>query len=177
MGLRTIHLRFDLYGKAPPKYGANAYKVGLANGHLLARSGWTQVGKGQQYAYVVPPHGPPGPHPIVAIQVPTDDEILALALRMHRQHETQAEDVEGFVAHYRPAGGVALKITEVREFSADRWDARVDPPPPVNRKFSEFTFGVGAPWRIDLVWQHGDDQPPTWNRRDDEVVNPPPTVN
>lgn len=175
MQFRTIHLRFDLYGKAPAKYGANAYKVGWADAHSLARSGWTRIGNGRHYTYVIPPHGPPGPHPIVAIQVPTDDEILAVALRMHQQRETQADEVEGFVAHYRPSGGVVLKITEVREFSADRWDERVEPPPPVHRKFSEFTFAVGAPWSVELVWEHGDDQQPTWIRREEHVVNPSPT--
>lgn len=178
MESRSIQVRIDTYGKAPAKYGPNAYKVGLADRPLLVRAGWTDVGTGRgsyPYAYVSPPEGTPGSNPTVQLQVPTDEEILAIALQMHQRRERSTEVVEGFIVDYRPAGEVVLQVSETFVFKPDRpWGERLGPSPPVLRKSAEFTFGVGAAWSVGLVWEHGDDQPPTWRRRDGHVVDQAP---
>lgn len=83
MEFRTIHVRIGTYGKAPTKYGHNAYKVGSNNHLLLVRAGWTHVGTGRGssgYEYVSPPEGTRGSNPTISLQVPTDEEILAIAV-------------------------------------------------------------------------------------------------
>jgi hypothetical protein len=178
MKFRTIHVRIGTYGKAPAKYGRNAYKVGAANHRLLVRAGWTHVGTGRgpdPYEYLSPPEGIRGSNPTISLQVPTDEEILAIALDMHKRRERQINLVEDFIVYYLPAGGVAVQIHEVIDFIPGQpWGLRVRPEPPVLRKFAEFTFGVSAAWSVDLIWEHGEDLPPTWRFRDDHVIDVQP---
>ena len=178
MKFRTIHVRIGTYGKAPAKYGRNAYKVGSANHRLLVRPGWTHVGTGRGrsvYEYVSPPDGTWENNPTISLQVPTDEEIMAIALEMHKRRERQINLVEGFIVYYLPAGGVAVQTHEVIGFEPGLpWGLRLRPEPPVLRKFAEFTFGVSAAWSVDLVWEHGEDQPPTWCCRDEHVVDVQP---
>ncbi|MBX9787536.1 MAG: hypothetical protein K2Y37_01345 [Pirellulales bacterium] len=150
----------------------------MADRPLLVRAGWTDVGTGRgsyPYAYVSPPEGSRGSNTTIPLQVPTDEEILAIALQMHQRRERLTEVVEGFVVDYRPPGEVVLQISETFVFQPGRpWGERLGPSPPVLREFAEFTFGVGAAWGVDLVWERGEDQPPVWRRRDGHVVDATP---
>jgi len=170
MQLRTIHLSFALRAKAPKRYGANCFKVSPAEALLLKHSGWTYLGHGRFDEYVAPPEPASDGLYVVAVQVPTDAEILALAMRMHESRKRQRQRVEGFMAGYRPAGEVVVEITESTLFVPGAMGVKLKPPPPMNREFSEFTFGIEAPWRIDLIWDRGDEEPPTWQRHEKRVI-------
>jgi len=144
MELRTVHLRFALCEKAPKRYGPNGFKVSPAEAVLLNHSGWTLLGHGRFYDYVAPPEAPRDGLCVVTVQAPTDEEILAIAMRMHARRELQRERVEGFYAFYRPAAE--------------------------EREFAQFTFGFEAPWSVELIWDRGNDQQPTWHRHEKCVL-------
>lgn len=164
MQKRAVQVRISTYGKAPPAYGHGALKVGLGTRGLLVRAGWTHAGSGREYEYVIPPSGVSGRHPVVELQVPTDEEILSIALRMHARRKSCVEVIEGFIIQYRPSGETKYQITETVTYAPGRWGEREGPQPPVLRKAAELTFGVDAPWRVELVWDHGEENPPTWTR-------------
>jgi hypothetical protein len=91
METRVIRLRIDIYGKAPAKYGPNAYKVGLAERVWLVRAGWEYAGSGRGYEYVRPPEGKAGRQCVVEIEVPTDAEIERIAMAMYAQRRAQIQ--------------------------------------------------------------------------------------
>ena len=57
--MKAVRLKIVTYGVAPRRYGPSARKVGLAAATLMQRAGWTRVGAGREYVYVVAPDGAP----------------------------------------------------------------------------------------------------------------------
>jgi len=88
-------MRIETYGKAPTRYGKDAYKVGLSEGLLLEQGGWRVVGQGREYVYVQLPEGTSAKNVTLTLPVPTDAEIEQLAMEMHRQGTLQRRVVDG----------------------------------------------------------------------------------
>ena len=104
---------------------------------------------------------------LVTIEIPTDVEIGKIAARMHRGRTECSETVLGWKALYRPSRVLAPP------------SAGVDPSSSVTCEVSKarhrfipsvFILGYGAPWKITLSWQDGDDQPPTWMREEGNLI-------
>ena len=164
MQMRNIRVRVRTYGKAPVRYGRNAYKVSRRDRALLVLAGWAHAGSGRWYEYVIPPEGVRGCDPMVDVRVPTDDEVLSVALQMHKERKGCAQEIEGLIALYQPAHQSEFQVTE---FTPGHWGERKEPG--VLQHNAYFSFG-GASWSIDLAWDQGDDQPPTWHQHESNVL-------
>lgn len=66
-------------GKAPKRYGPNAYRfaAALTLSVILPRRGWTLVKKAKNYVYLIPPADNLRPPFLISIADPTADECLA----------------------------------------------------------------------------------------------------
>ncbi len=78
--------------------------------------------------------------------------------------------VEEFIVFYHPKDMKMHQIIDTIVFAPGQRGESQGTQPPVMHKAAEFTFGVDAPWSIKLVWDHGADQPPIWNRSEKNVV-------
>ena len=176
MNMRSIDVKVNTFGKAPTRYGRNAYKIGKTEWALFVRAGWTHAGDGKEYSYVIPPAGVGGCNPTITVQVPTDEEILSLALEMHHAGKTAVQVIEGFIVFYHPKDIKMYQIIDTIVFGPGHRGERQGPQPPVLHKAAEFTFGVSAPWSIKLIWDHGNDQPPIWTRSEKNIVPIPSDI-
>jgi hypothetical protein len=94
----------------------------------------------------------------VDVEIPTDEEIKRIAMRMHKSGKPCLETILGWKVFYRPRGQFSYTTISMDPFE----DKQGTPSTP--RKFdepSEFTFGYKAPWKVVLLWKDGDDKPPT----------------
>lgn len=155
METRKIRIKVNTYGRAPDKYGPNVYKAGLADSLLFERAGWVCVGSGKHYRYVRSPEGRVGREVEIEIEVPTDAEIELMAMTMHATRENQAGGALGFLAWYKPAGGIVSTLS---------FPGTDEPDQVQRRSHAEFEFGMTASWGINLTWDRGDEAPPTWHR-------------
>jgi hypothetical protein len=104
---------------------------------------------------------------MVPIEIPTDEEIEGMAMRMHAAGKPCLETVLGHKVFYRPRSEGGYTLTEVDPFTGEQGK------PSAPRKFvcpAEFTFGYGGPWMVVLSWQAGDDKPPAWFRYEDKLI-------
>ncbi len=103
----------------------------------------------------------------VAIEIPTDEEIERIAMRMHAAGKPCLETILGCKVFFRPRLEHSYTTTSVAPFTDERGE------PSAPRKSvspAEFTFGYDGPWKIVLSWQAGDDKPPTWFRYEDKLI-------
>jgi hypothetical protein len=94
----------------------------------------------------------------VAVEIPTDEEIERIAMRMHKSGQPYLETILGWEVFYKPLKPNSFSTVSVDAFK-DKQGTTSAP-----RKFAspaEFTFGYKAPWRVVLSWKDGDDKPPT----------------
>ena len=170
MNTRPVRLQFDTTGKAPKRYGKNAWKVSWESALLMTKAGWTSVGKGRYYHYVVPPNGELTPkNPTVTVEVPTDEEIERVAMAAHRDGTRHKDVIDGWVVRYCPAEAELCQVTGIYELSRKGYRQVQGPEPPVLQEHAEFTWGVSAPWSVTLLWEQGDKRPPTWKRREPDL--------
>lgn len=155
-------MRIETYGKAPSRYGKDAYKVGLSEGLLLEQGGWRVVGQGREYVYVQLPEGTSATNVTLTLPVPTDAEIEHLAMEMHRQGTLQRRVVDGFIVMYYPVrDGLEISLDFGAMLQGQRKIEHVkrSPEPAV------LDFGWRAPWCVTLTWNDGPEHAPTWERR------------
>jgi hypothetical protein len=155
MTMSDVSLHIDTYGSAPARYGKGTYKVGLADAYALQSAGWAWLGSGNTYGYVRPPEGVRGPSPQVTIQVPSDEDILALAMAWQASGKRVAGTLAGYLAQYVPASS---RIGEL--YYPDTGSRTV-----LRSGAANFEVGIGCEWRVSLTWSNGADQAPTWYRR------------
>jgi hypothetical protein len=94
----------------------------------------------------------------VAVEIPTDEEIERIAMRMHKSGKPCLETILGLEVFYKPLKPNSFSTVSVDAFK----DKKGTPSTP--SKFdepSEFTFGYNALWKVVLLWKDGDDKPPT----------------
>ena len=94
----------------------------------------------------------------VAVEIPTDEEIERIAMRMHKSGKPCLEAILGWDVFYKPRKQYSYTTVSVDAFTGKQGT------PSAPRKSAvpaEFTFGYKAPWRVVLSWEDGDDKPPT----------------
>jgi hypothetical protein len=102
-----------------------------------------------------------------AVEIPRDEEIERIAMRMHAAGQPCLETILGCKVFYRPRMKQSYTMTKVDPFTGERGK----PPAPRKSVFpAEFTFGYDGPWKIVLSWRAGDDKPPTWFRYEDKLI-------
>lgn len=105
----------------------------------------------------------------IAVEIPIDEEIERIAMRMHTNGKPCLETILGWKVFYRPRQDFSYSSVSVDPFTGKRDEesasAKALSP-------AEFTFGHGAPWKIVLSWSSGDDRPPTWFRYEDKLYVP-----
>jgi hypothetical protein len=103
----------------------------------------------------------------VAVEIPADEEIERIALRMHKSGKPCLETILGWKVFYRPRQQFSYSTVSVDPFTGERGpqsaQSKSDMP-------AEFTFGYDAQWKIVLSWNAGDDRPPTWFRYEDKLI-------
>jgi len=101
----------------------------------------------------------------VAVEIPADEEIERIAMRMHKSGKPCLETILGWNVFYRPRNPYSCSTVSVDPFTGKRG------PQSAPKKMvlpAEFTFGYKAPWKIVLSWDDGDDKPPKWFRYGEE---------
>jgi len=103
----------------------------------------------------------------VVVEIPTDEEIECIAMRMHAADKPCLETILGHKVFYRPRLEQSYTLTAVDPFTGEQGK-----PSAASKSASpsEFTFGYDRPWQIVLSWQAGDDKPPTWFRYEDQLI-------
>jgi hypothetical protein len=97
----------------------------------------------------------------VAVEIPTDEEIERIAMRMHKSDKPLPETILGWDVIYKSRKPISFSTVSVNPFTGKRG------PQTASSKLavpSEFTFGYDAPWKVVLSWKDGDDKPPKWFR-------------
>lgn len=106
----------------------------------------------------------------VAVEIPTDEEIERIAMRMHAAGKPCLETILGCKVFYRPRQAQSYTTVSVDPFTGKRGEESA---PRRSEIPAEFTFGHDGPWKIVLSWKAGDDKPPTWFRYEDQLIRTP----
>jgi hypothetical protein len=140
--------------------GRRVRKIAGANVPYFERIGWTlalRVGE-SSYARMYPPAGSDIKRPSIQLIVPTEAEIMVLALQIHAGRLPWRGELCGWPARYTPhkvERGRRALLTVFGEGPRERIEPykRIDP--------AEFQVGkTGDPWNATVIWHDGDDQPP-----------------
>ena len=106
---------------------------------------------------------------IVDVEIPTDEEIERIAMRMHKSGKPCLETMLGWNVFYRPRENNPYTTTSFNPFTGERGEESARSKSVIP---AEFTFGKNDPWSIVLRWGEGDDKPPTWFRYEDKLIRP-----
>lgn len=106
----------------------------------------------------------------VAVEIPADEEIERIAMRMHKSNKPCLETILGWKVLYRPRGQSSYSTVSVDPFTGKRGPRSALSKSAVP---AEFTFAYNAPWKIVLSWEAGDNRPPTWFRCEDKLIREP----
>jgi hypothetical protein len=107
---------------------------------------------------------------IADVEIPTDEEIEIIAMRMHKSGKPCLETILGWNVFYRPRENNSYTTTGFNVFTGERGEKSAKSKSVIP---AEFTFGKNDPWSIVLRWGEGDDKPPAWFRYEDKLVRPP----
>ena len=86
---------------------------------------------------------------IVDVEIPTDEEIERIAMRMHGDGKPCLETILGWNIMYRPRENFSHSVTRFNPFTNEQGKKSA------LKNFAtpaEFTFGYDAPWSIVLRW-------------------------
>ncbi len=106
---------------------------------------------------------------LMTIEIPTDDEIRKIAERMHHDRTDCSENILGWKATYRPSRIFAPAPISAAPLPFTN-DTAETSKANLRRIPSVFIIGCGAPWKITLTWQDGDERPPTWSRDEASLI-------
>jgi hypothetical protein len=106
----------------------------------------------------------------IAVEIPSDEEIGRIALRMHTSGKPCLETILGWKVFYRPRQDLSYSSVSVDPLTGKRGEESA---PGEAASPAEFTFGYDAPWKIVLSWNAGDDRPPAWFRYEDKLIREP----
>src|ERR1700677_3832270 len=101
----------------------------------------------------------------IITEIPTDEEIERIAVRMHKTGKPCLETILGCKVFYRPRMQGTMTITNIDPFTGEKGTPSE---PYKTSTWAEFTFGYEGPWQIVLLWQAGDDKPPERDRDEDK---------
>jgi hypothetical protein len=110
------------------------------------------------------------------VNIPTDQEIMQLAHRLHSLHQAHRETIGEWVVIYTPSSPLNYQKTSVDALTRtvlDSGEVRTFVP-------SKFEIRSGdwlqPSWRITLAWINGDDQPPYQHRDEKNLLSPLDTI-
>jgi hypothetical protein len=103
----------------------------------------------------------------VAVEIPADEEIERIAMRMHKSGKPCLETILGWDVFYKPRKPYSCSTVSVDPFTGKRGPQSA---PSKSAVHAEFTFGYDAPWKIVLSWEAGDNRPPTWFHYEDKMI-------
>ncbi len=152
-----VRLAVKSHGRAPARYGQNAYKFGRQATRLLKSRGWREVGRGSKYAYLrSSSSSPPQPPFEVEAKIPSRDQILALATQLNDAGEKWLGRVGEWDAGYRPANNDEFSWTsqEVDPFTATRIGSPVHKTSQYNIN-PLFLIGTQDTWSATVKWKNG----------------------
>lgn len=154
---KEVTVPIHTYGTEQVK-GRRARKVAREHAAYLEQYGWViarDVGY-IAYARMYPPADSDVRRPQLTIIVPTEEEVMALALQLHAAARPWRGELSGWPAKYTPRKAhqgqrnVTEVGVEVRSWvEAYEW---------VNE--AQFEVGVSLLWRTSVTWDDGDDRPP-----------------
>ncbi len=104
------------------------------------------------------------------MEIPSDDEIESIAMRMHKEGKPCLETIRGWKVLYCPQWASSFTGVRVDPFTGEQGERSAARPIAIP---TEFTFGYGAPSNVVLSWNVGDERPPTWFRYENGVLRPP----
>lgn len=107
------------------------------------------------------------PGKTVAVEIPTDEEIERIAMRMHAAGKPCLETILGYKVFYRPCSELSPTMTKVDPFTHERGQPSAQSK---SASPAEFTFNYQGEWHIVLSWQAGNDKPPKWFRYEDKLI-------
>ncbi len=105
----------------------------------------------------------------IAVEIPTDEEIERIAMRVHAPGKPCLEEILGWKVLYRPRAALKYSTASVSPFTEEHGDTQDHE----SQVPAEFTFGYGADWRVVLMWRDGDDATPIWFRYEDRLIRAP----
>lgn len=116
---QQLSLRLETYGTT-----RDGYKTGIGTALVLQQCGWTITKKTREYRFLQPPEGQKAGKTIdVNVIAPTDDEIMAVAEKLHRSAEPGSrvlESLSGWPVLYTPAHVQRETIQEIDPFTGDK---------------------------------------------------------
>jgi hypothetical protein len=107
---------------------------------------------------------------IIDVEIPTDDEIERIAMRMHKDGKPCLETILGWKVFYRPRQEYSYSYVRVDPFTGEKGEKSA---PTKTASPAEFTFGYKAPWSIVLSWDAGNEKPPGWFRYEGKLIRSP----
>jgi len=97
----------------------------------------------------------------VDVEIPTDEEIERIAMRIHKSGKPCLETILGWDVFYKPRKPYSCSTVSVDIFTGKKG---LQSAPKKMVSPAKFTFGYNAPWKVVLLWDDGDDKPPKWFR-------------
>ena len=158
---QEITVRLHTYG-IEDVGGRRARKVSRDDVPYFERIGWRVArrtgGPVSSYDRMYPPDGGDTKRPEIRLTVPTEEEIRALAERVHAAGQPWRGELCAWPARYTPRKIERRQHTVIAVFGdgpRERVESyeRVDP--------AEFRVANPAsPWHATVIWSDGDDAPP-----------------
>jgi hypothetical protein len=121
-----------------------AYQVDIALRSFLERRDWALQKVGRENATMVPPHGTKAPF-VFNVDIPTRDQILALAKEQHAVQKLWVGQLGEWVAYYLPPR--SLTWTDMDPFTGQA----ISDPKPGGSSCASFHVGTRSFWYA-MVW-------------------------
>ncbi|MGO7968142.1 HNH endonuclease [Rhizobium ruizarguesonis] len=146
-------IEFTASGKAPKKYGPDAYRFGasLTLSVILPRRGWKLIKKTKNYVYLVPPKEQQGPNFQISIAIPPAAECLAIARRCHARAESWAYQLGEWPAWYLHERNRDMRRFQRDPVTGEMVSDLLSAPPE-----SSLTIGQWGIWEMHVTGIAGD---------------------
>lgn len=133
--------------------GQWAYKVhkDTTAAKVFEQNGWREVKRRYSIRHFIMPDGSEPPAhltPVVEILVPTRDEIVRLANKLHEAKTSTGLAVDGLQVLYSPSSSYRARNRTGKEFT--------------RRHVASFMMFKTC-WLAKASWERGDDKPPEWS--------------
>ena len=117
---------------------------------VFERNGWREVKRRYSIRYFVMPDGSEPPAyltPVVEFAVPTREEIIRLANKLHAAKTGAGIEVDGLQVSYSPSHAFQTTNRAGKEYT--------------RRHPARFLLFKNS-WLVTATWEKGDDKPPEW---------------
>lgn len=133
--------------------GQWAYKVhkDTTAAKVFERNGWREVKRRYSIRHFVMPDGSEPPShltPVIEILVPTREEIVRLANKLHEAKTGAGLEVDGLQVSYSPSHAFRTTNRAGKEYT---------------RRHAASFMMFKTCWLVKASWERGDDKPPEWS--------------